>query len=320
MHHNESVSEPSTDSRTVRGPLLDAATLADLLTTPAGSGPPVLLDVRWSLAGPDRAGFERAHLPGAVFVDLDRDLAGRPGAGGRHPLPEAAALQQVCRAAGIDDGSHVVVYDGGNGLGAARAWWLLRWSGLESVQVLDGGLPAWTADPVRPVERGATAPGRSGTVTVTVGAMPVVDADQAAALAGAPGGVLLDARAAERFRGEVDPVDPVPGHIPGSVNLPIDRLVTAAGTYRPADELAAALHAAGAAGAADTPDVPPVDAAPPDTGPRERATPAAAASCGSGVTACQLVLAGELAGVRLALYPGSYSQWCALGRPVAVGV
>ncbi len=299
------VSEPSTDSRPVPGPLLDSAALAAVLTTAGRSTPPVLLDVRWSLAGPDRAGYLQEHLPGAVFVDLDRDLAGPPGAGGRHPLPEAAALQRVWRAAGIDDGSHVVVYDGGNGLGAARAWWLLRWSGLESVQVLDGGLPAWTSDPDRPVERGESAPGRPGTVVVTPGAMPVVDADGAAAVAAAPDGVLLDVRAAERFRGEVEPIDPVAGHIPGSVNLPISRLLHETGTYRPAAELAAALGAAGVVGTAET--------------GRDTGRPAAAASCGSGVTACQLVLAGELAGVRLALYPGSYSQWCALDRPVAVG-
>ncbi len=285
-------------------PLIDAAELAARIAAPDPAALPVLLDVRWSLAGSDRAGYLTAHLPGAVFVDLDRELAGAAGAGGRHPMPEPDALQQVWRAAGIGDASHVVVYDGGNGLGAARAWWLLRWSGLASVQVLDGGLPAWIADPTRPLESGEPARRPLGRVTVRAGAMSVVDADQAAAVAAAPSGVLLDARAAERFRGEVEPIDPVAGHIPGSVNLPIGQLLTQAGTYRPAGELAAALRAAGVQSPAEHTDA---------------AFPQAAASCGSGVTACQLVLAGEIAGVRLALYAGSYSQWCALGRPVAVG-
>jgi thiosulfate/3-mercaptopyruvate sulfurtransferase len=130
--------------------------------------------------------------------------------------------------------------------------------------------------------------------------MPVTTADGAAAAADAPGGVLVDVRAAARYRGEVEPLDPVAGHIPGAVNLPIADLLRADGTYRRVEDLAAALATAGvtAAASADAPVV---------------------ASCGSGVTACQLVLAGELAGIPVALYPGSYSQWCALGRPVATG-
>ncbi len=276
-------------------PVTPLISVAELAAT-APSAALVLLDVRWTLAGSDPHSYRVGHIPGAVFVDLDRDLAARPGSNGRHPLPEALALQRLWRECGIDDDSTVVVYDGGNALAAARAWWLLRWSGVRKVQVLDGGLHAWTSDPARPVASGVQRPARTGTVTVVPGSMPVVDIDGAAALASSPDGVLLDARAPERFRGAVEPVDPVAGHIPGAVNLPATDLLTAAGTYRPATELTAILSTAGRAG--------PVPSA---------------ASCGSGVTACQLILAAEITGHRLALFPGSYSQWCAEGRPVATG-
>ena len=296
-------------------PLMSADELAARLARVPGGPPvdgrgepPVLLDVRWTLAGSDREAYRRAHLPGAVFVDLDRELAGPPGAGGRHPLPDPADLQRVWRAAGIKDGSAVVAYDGGNGLAAARAWWLLRWSGLKSVQVLDGGFPTWSAEPSRPVEDGDGHSPPPGSITVVPGGMPVVEVDDAATLATSGDGVLVDARAAERFRGEVEPVDPVAGHIPGSVNLPVTGLLGPDGRYRPADEIADAFASVGIAGSEHG------AAQPPTAEP-----PTAAASCGSGVTACQLILAGELAGVQLALYPGSYSQWCALGRPVATG-
>lgn len=276
-------------------PLIDAAALAELLIPCSAVRRPVLLDVRWTLAGSDRDGYLAGHLPGAMFIDLDRELAGPAGLGGRHPLPAAADLQRSFRTAGIHDDSSVVVYDGGLGLAAARAWWLLRWSGLVDVRVLDGGLPAWAADPSRPVSV-AVPVVRPGSLTVRPGGMAVVDAEGAATIASGEG-LLVDARSGARFRGEIEPLDPVAGHIPGSVNLPIGDLLSAAGTFRPAAEVATAFDAVGLTG---------------DIG-------IAAASCGSGVTACQLILAGELAGRRLALYPGSYSQWCALGRPVATG-
>lgn len=291
-------------------PLISAAELADeladelagelsdeLAAQVAGGSPPVLLDVRWTLAGgSDPAGYLAGRLPGARFLDLDRDLAAGPGAGGRHPLPAPADLQAALRALGLADGDTVVVYDGGSGLAAARAWWVLRWAGLTDVRVLDGGLPSWVADPARPTDSGPAEPISPGSITVTPGGLPVVDADGAADATGAPGAVLLDLRAAARYRGEVEPLDPVAGHIPGAVNLPIAELMRADGTYRSPAEIAERLDAAGAG-----------------------AGVAVVASCGSGITACQLVLAAECAGRRSALYPGSYSQWCALGRPVATG-
>ena len=151
-------------------PLITAAELADLLADPPGSRiAPVLVDVRWTLAGSDRGGYLDGHIPGAVFVDLDSELAGPPGEGGRHPLPNPTDLQAVWRAAGIDDSSAVVVYDGGSGLAAARAWWLLRWSGLRHPRLLDGGFPAWTSDGHRAVASGVEKAARPGSVSVTAG-------------------------------------------------------------------------------------------------------------------------------------------------------
>jgi thiosulfate/3-mercaptopyruvate sulfurtransferase len=276
-------------------PLINARELADLLRGRQADAR-VLLDVRWTLAGSDHDGYLAAHIPGAVFVDLDHELAAPPGLGGRHPLPDPADLQAVWRAAGIDDDSSVVVYDGGSGLASARAWWLLRWSGLRDVRVLDGGLAAWSAMAGRRTVAGSERADDLGTVTVRPGSMPVVEVDRATELA--ESGALIDARAAARYRGEIEPLDPVAGHIPGSLNLPIGDLLAADGTFRSATELRAAFAALGVLAGRKN---------------------AVAASCGSGITACQLILAAEVAGLELALYPGSYSQWCALGRPVAVG-
>jgi thiosulfate/3-mercaptopyruvate sulfurtransferase len=280
------------DSHERPSPLVGATALADRLT--AGERP-VRLDVRWTLAGADRDGYAAGHLPGAVFLDLDADLAGPPGVAGRHPLPDPAVLQHALRRAGVDDGAAVVVYDQRDSSAAARAWWLLRWAGLDDVAVLDGGYDAWTAAG-HPVESGPAPRVHPGSVTVRPGGMPTVQADAAAALAAVGGSVLLDARAAARYRGEVEPVDPVPGHIPGAVNLPYLDLVGPDGRFRPPEALAEALAAAGV-----------------------RPGGGAAACCGSGVTACVLVLAGAVVGIDLALYPGSYSEWCALGRPVETG-
>ena len=274
-----------------------AVTLSALVQVPQlaasveGAPRPILLDVRWSLAGSDRAGYEAGHVPGAVFCDLDAELAGPPGEGGRHPLPTAESMAALVRRLGISPQRDVVVYDGGAGAAAARAWWCLRWVGIERVLVLDGGLPAWVAAGL-PLEAGDVAPEPDDAVVVRPGGMPTVTADEIEA--GATG-ALLDVRAGERFRGEVEPVDPVAGHIPGAVSCPTTALLGPDGRYRPAAELREVLAAALEA-------------------------PGAVAYCGSGVTAAQLVLAAHEVGVELALYPGSWSHWVRdPQRPVAVG-
>lgn len=258
--------------------------------------PPTLLDVRWRLAGPPgREDYLAGHLPGAVFVDLDTELCGRPGAAGRHPLPDPAALQAALRAAGVRAGHPVVVYDGGDGMSAARAWWTLRWAGHRAVRVLHGGFPAWAAAGL-PLSTEAPAP-PPGDVTVTPDELPVLDAGEAARLAAADAGVLLDVRAAPRYRGETEPIDPVAGHIPGAVNLPAPGYV-AEGRFPAAEALRERFAAAGVAEGAPV-----------------------GAYCGSGVTAAQAVLALHLAGrPDAALYIGSWSNWVAdPDRPVATG-
>lgn len=269
-------------------------TASDLAREAAGGSPPVLLDVRWQLGGPPgRPAYEEGHIPGAVYVDLEADLAGPPGSGGRHPLPDPAVLGAAMRRAGVSSGRPVVVYDDAQGWGAARAWWLLRWAGHPSVRVLDGGLRAWR-EIGGPLETAEPAPAE-GTFEPDPGALPVLGADEAAELARK--GVLLDARAAERYRGEVEPVDPVAGHIPGALSAPTAGNLTAGGRFRPAGELAGRFAALGVRGDAPV-----------------------GVYCGSGVSAAQEVLALELAGIPAALYPGSWSEWCAgPERPVATG-
>ncbi|MFD2094273.1 sulfurtransferase [Blastococcus deserti] len=261
----------------------------------ADRGRTVLLDVRWAL-GDDR-GRERylaGHLPGAVFVDLDTELADPPSAArGRHPLPSVQRLQAAARRWGIREGGAVVAYDATGGLAAARAWWLLRWGGLSDVRLLDGGLDAW----VRAggdVELGDVVP-EPGDVVLTGGGMPVLSIDEAAALPST--GVLLDARAGERYRGEVEPVDPRAGHVPGAVSAPTTGNLASDGTFRPATELAQRFAELGV-GPGTTVGV----------------------YCGSGVTAAHEVAALAAAGIDAALWPGSWSQWSAdPRRPAATG-
>ncbi|MBX7268341.1 sulfurtransferase [Micromonospora sp. Llam7] len=261
-----------------------------------GADPPTLLDVRWRLAGPPgREDYAAGHLPGAVFVDLDTALCGPPGPAGRHPLPDPAALQAALRAAGVRAGHPVVVYDGGDGMSAARAWWTLRWAGHRPVRLLPGGFPAWTAAGL-PTSTDQPVPA-PGDVTVRPGALPVLDATAAARLAAAGEGILLDVRAAPRYRGEHEPIDPVAGHVPAAVNLPATEYV-AQGRFPAVAALRERFAGAGV-----------TDAAP------------VGAYCGSGVTAAQAVLALHLAGrPDAALYVGSWSNWVAdPDRPVATG-
>jgi thiosulfate/3-mercaptopyruvate sulfurtransferase len=285
------------------GPLVTPNQLAAEL---AGPDAPTLLDCRWQLAGgADRDGYDRGHLPGAVFVDLDRDLSGPPGRGGpggrrggppvgrggRHPLPDPAAFQAAMRRAGVGNDRPVVAYDQGEPGGAARAWWLLGFFGHRHVRVLDGGLPAWVAAGL-PLAADVPDP-RPGDFTARPGGRPLVDADGAARLAAT--GVLLDARAPARYQGLEEPVDPVAGHIPGAGSAPLATLLGDQGLLLPA--VRRLLE---------------------DQGVRS-GTPVGA-YCGSGVVAAHLVLALEAAGVPAALYAGSWSDWVTdPSRPVATG-
>ena len=256
----------------------------------------VLLDVRWALgSNRGRERYLAGHLPGAVFVDLDRELADPPSPGqGRHPLPSLQRLQEAARRWGIRPGDAVVAYDAAGGLAAARAWWLLRWAGLADVRLLDGGLDAW----VRaggPVEQGDVEP-EPGDVTLAGGGMPVLTIGDAAALPAA-GGVLLDARAGERYRGEAEPVDPRAGHVPGAVSAPTTDNLAEDKTFRPPADLVARFDALGV-----------------------RPGNTVGVYCGSGVTAAHEIAALAVAGSDAARRPGSWSQWSAdPARPAATG-
>ena len=253
-----------------------------------------VIDVRWALGGPDGLGeYLAGHIPGAAYADLDTELAshGEP-ADGRHPLPSRETLQDAARRWGVNPGDTVVVYDGAGNLSAARAWWLLKDAGVTDVLLLDGALPAWRAAGL-PLAEGPEqiAP---GSITLGKGVMPVLDADGAAALAST--GLLLDARAGARYRGETEPIDPKAGHIPGARSAPTTENLAADGRFLPAEELRNRFEALGA-GAEQV-----------------------GVYCGSGVTAAHEAVALVLAGYEPVLYPGSWSQWSNLpGRPVETG-
>jgi len=276
--------------------LITARELAALLAEAASGAHRVrVLDVRWRLGGPDgRPAYEAGHIPTAVYVDLHRQLAevGEPEEG-RHPLPSEERLEANARSWGIDDGDLVVVYDDNANLAAARAWWLLRHAGVETVRMLDGGLGAWVAAGHR-LEEGSVEAVR-GSVTLRYGRLGVLSMDEAGDFPRR--GVLLDARAQERYRGESEPIDARAGHIPGALNSPTTANVDEAGLFLDADTLRERFAALGV-----TDDVP------------------VATYCGSGVTAAHNAAALMLAGFEPALYPGSWSQWSQHpDAPVATG-
>jgi thiosulfate/3-mercaptopyruvate sulfurtransferase len=287
-----------------RAALISVPDLARLLGT---ADPPALLDVRFRLGGPPGLDdYLAGHLPGARFVDLDKDLAGPPGsgAGGRHPLPAASVFEAAMRTAGLRNGQLAVAYDERDALSAARLWWLLRYFGHDQVAVLDGGLAAWIAAG-HPVTAAVPGPQRGDFTAGPGTGMPALDDASAGQLARS--GFLLDARVTERYRGDVEPIDPVAGHIPGAISAPAQENVTPDGLFLPGAALARRFAALGL------------------PGPGERATradgsPMIGAYCGSGVTAAQEVLALEVAGLPAALYVGSWSAWSAdPARPVATG-
>ncbi|CAM5563034.1 sulfurtransferase [Streptomyces coeruleorubidus] len=274
--------------------LTGVAELRSLLHS--GDPSPVVLDVRWRLGDPHgREHYLKEHIPGAVYVDLDTELAAPPTPeGGRHPLPDPADLQAAARRWGLTTGRPVVVYDDNGNTAAARAWWLLRWAGVERVTLLDGALGAWRAAGL-PTETGESEAPAPGDIVLSPGRLPVLDADAAAELA--RDGVLLDARAAERYRGESEPVDPRAGHIPGALSAPTGDNLDPDGTFRDVEELAVRFTALGADDATEV-----------------------GVYCGSGVTAAHQIAALAHAGIPAALYPGSWSAWSAdPGRPAVLG-
>lgn len=273
--------------------LVTAEELAGLLGRPGDR--PAVLDVRWRLDQPDgRPAYLAGHIPGAVYVSLDDDLSDHAISGrGRHPLPSGAAVQAAARRWGVGQGQPVVVYDDWNRAGSARAWWVLTAAGLADVRILDGGLAAWAAAGGE-LDSGEVNP-VTGDVTVDhadlyAGARPTLSADE---VAGGAAATLLDARAPERFRGDVEPVDAVAGHIPGARNLPSTSVLRADGTFLGSAEIAARLTGLDA----------PVGV-----------------YCGSGVTASVVLAALGAAGLEAALFPGSWSQWSSeANRAVARG-
>ncbi|MFI5086732.1 MAG: sulfurtransferase [Actinomycetales bacterium] len=255
----------------------------------------VLLDVRWALGDPEgHAKYRAAHIPGAVYVDLATELAG-PGDArdGRHPLPGPAAFGESARRWGISAGDTVVAYDDSANMAASRLWWLLRHAGHERIQLLDGGLRAWTGAG-NATDRGEEQP-CLGDVRLGWGAMGTISTDDAGAWPGR--GVLLDARAGERYRGETEPIDPKAGHIPGAVSAPTAENVDPDGHFLDPALLRGRFAALGVSEAAET-----------------------AVYCGSGVTAAHEIAALEIAGYHARLYPGSFSAWANHAElPVAVG-
>jgi len=260
----------------------------------------VVVDVRHDLAQPDDWGmsqFRLGHIPGARFAHVDRDLsAARSGRNGRHPLPDSAACADVFGRLGIDATKQVVAYDQGNGAYAARLWWMLRLLGHDAVAVLDGGFAQWTRE-----GRAATAdtPAFATTTFAPHLVAPPLDANAVAGSLASHSLLLVDTRARERYRGDVEPLDPVAGHIPGAINRPFAENLEPDGRFKPAAALAAEFKAL--------------------TAGRNPGT--IVHYCGSGVTACHNLLAMDHAGLSGArLYPGSWSEWCSdPGRPVARG-
>ncbi len=261
----------------------------------------VVVDCRHELTDPayGPAAWGEAHLPGAFFLHQDRDLAGeRTGANGRHPLPDRESLRRTLESIGLADGRQLVAYDENGGMYASRLWWLSRWLGHAEVAVLDGGLPAWRAAG-HALTREPPVARRTGTLSMRAPRTAQVGADELLAQLGGDRFRVVDARTPERYRGEIEPLDPVAGRIPGAWNRPYTENLLPDGRFKPAqvlrDEFRVLLDGRGA----------------------ERLVH----HCGSGVTACHNLLAMEYAGLPgAALYPGSWSEWCAdPSRPVAVG-
>jgi thiosulfate/3-mercaptopyruvate sulfurtransferase len=283
--------------------LIDAAELKSHIGTPGW----LIFDVRHELADhhAGRKAYEEAHIPGALYLDHEQQLsASRTGSNGRHPLPDRSEFAALMRTQGLTSRSQVVVYDGGNSMFAAHLWWMLRWLGHDKVAVLDGGWPAWVA-------AGGAAEKRINTAALTEAqalqgmalssqpAMPTVDVDAVLANLDTSAFMVVDARAENRYRGEVEPMDPVAGHIPNAINRPHGRNLNDDGRFKTADELRRDFGVL-------------LDGRSPEQIVHQ---------CGSGISACHNLFAMELAGLNgSALYPGSWSEWCSdPSRPVERG-
>ncbi len=280
--------------------LIEAHELASKLSLPGW----LIFDVRHDLANHQagREAYERGHIPGALYLDHERQLsAPKTGKNGRHPLPDRAEFAAFMSTQGLSPQSQVVIYDGGNSMFSAHLWWMLRWLGHEKILVLDGGWSAWVAAG-GPVEMGINRPAAIETPELqnkanTQAGMPTVDAQAVLQNIDKPVFTVIDARAAERYRGEVEPMDPIAGHIPGALNHPNTLNLDENGRFKSPQELRRNFETL-------LPKIAP-----------ERVVH----QCGSGITACHNLFAMELAGLSgSALYPGSWSEWCSdPARPVA---
>lgn len=263
----------------------------------------VLFDVRHSLADPQagRRAYELGHIPGAFFLDQDTQLSGaRTGANGRHPLPDRERFATLLRQHGVTPESQVVVYDESNASFAARAWWLLRWAGHRHVAVLNGGWQAWVAAGGEQQTSSSMPPGHDAQeLDAAPDSMPTMNAAEVLAVANDPAHAVIDARDSARYRGEVEPMDPVAGRIPGAQNRPVSSNLLPDGRFKPAQQLHEEFSEM-------------LGATPPGH---------VVHYCGSGITACHNIFAMELAGLKGSmLYPGSWSEWCSdRQRPVDRG-
>jgi thiosulfate/3-mercaptopyruvate sulfurtransferase len=301
MHPQKSIDTQLPHNARMYTTLISAAQLRELI---ASGAPMRVMDCSFELTQPDagQAQFEAEHIPGSVHVHLDQHLSDKTGAdrasGGRHPLPSRETFAARLGALGLHNGMQAVVLDRQAIATSGRLWWMLKWCGHEAVAVLDGGLAAWKAAGGA-VESGSVAPPAATTFVLNPSLAGTASATEIAGALGGPGLTVVDARAAARFRGETEPLDPVAGHIPGALNRPFNDNTMADGRFKPAAELRASFDRLLAG----------------------RDPASVVHHCGSGVTAIPNLLAMEIAGLgRARLFPGSWSEWCNTpGLPTAQG-